>query len=132
MVDDVFGKQRFEEPGRHPARGTGQPVLLRVADIGGKVVAGLGTVPDPRDRPVEPLPDRVLVLPGIRERTDFCAEATPRGAGRDLCRVVLPVAVPPHRKDALRAEGGAEAAADAEAGFDDGRHDGWFHVNVPG
>lgn len=124
MVNDALGEQRLQEPGRHPARSAGRPVSLRVADVGGKVVAGLGTVLDARNPPVEPLRDGVLVLSGIGERADFCAEAALRGAGYHLDRVVLPVAVPLHRKDILRAESGAEAAADAEVVLDNAVHDG--------
>lgn len=93
-------------------------MLLRVADVGGEVVAGLGAVLDPRDRSVEPLPDRILVLLGVGEGADLQAEAALGGAGRDLHRVVLPAVVPLHCKDILRAESGAEAAADAEVVFD--------------
>lgn len=69
---------------------------LRVADVRGEVVAGLGAVLDPRDRTVEPLPDRVLVLPGVGKGADLQAETALGGAGRDLDRVVIPVAVPLH------------------------------------
>jgi len=130
MVDDALGEQRLQEPGRHPSRGACRPVSLRVTNVGGEVVAGLGAVLDPRDRTVEPLPDRVLVLPGICKGADLQAETALGGAGRDLDRVVIPVAVPLHCKDALWAESSTEAAADAEVALDNAVHDGRFHTII--